>query len=158
MRLRVSLTRGLAHVLDSLVRVSRRVEWGRVIANVLGASVRGPTPPERPAAVATQPTLAPPDGRRRSAGGTPSRPPASGGRHAPRLLGRPRDVRPRSVNDRLSPRRGQGPTLPRPLQETQGRPTLARAREKCDGRRAEPDGRGPPGSAYEDRPPGTRPA
>ena len=39
--------------------------------------------------------------------------------------------------------------------QTQGQPTLARAGEKCDGRVAEPDGRGPFRSA--NRPPGARP-
>ena len=38
LRPRVSITRRLAHMLDSLVRVSRRVEWGRMIVGIFDAS------------------------------------------------------------------------------------------------------------------------
>ena len=50
----------------------------------------------------------------------------------------------------IEPRR-ERPTLPR-ASNTRSQPTLARAREKCDGRLSEPDGRGPFGSAETARP------
>lgn len=144
LRRRVSFARGLAHMLDSLVRVSRRVERGHFDANVLGTFYDIPDTCDRQRSRRT--ARSPPHSttdRRDEA--------LACERHVPRLLGSPRAMRRRPVT--AEPRRDR-PTLPTTLTHAAHRRWRAPARSATvDG--SEPDGYGPFGSAS--RPPETAP-
>ena len=96
LRRRVSFARGLAHMLDSLVRVSRRVERGHFDANVLGTFYDIPDTCDRQRSRRT--ARSPPHSttdRRDEA--------LACERHVPRLLGSPRAMRRRPIT--AEPRR-----------------------------------------------------
>ena len=133
LRRRVSFARGLAHMLDSLVRVSRRVERGHFDANVLGTFYDIPDTCDRQRSRRT--ARSPPHSttdRRDEA--------LACERHVPRLLGSPRAMRRRPIT-----------AEPRRVHRRWRAPARSATVES-----AEPDDHGPFGSASRppDAPPG----